>query len=222
MAQNHQHTTVDLLDGTPTGVSGQGVCPGLQREMGCDAVSTKLSAKHDKFCWEYIATCGNGTKAYMRVYPGTSEAAARAHAARLVAKGSIKARIEELLQENRSRHALLQDKVIEYHRSVLMLDRFELLDPTTGGVKRLEALPPEAREVLEIEQVSSKDGIRTLLKIPTRHSSAQELARVLGMNKESMELSGPDGGPVKVSAAGDAEALEALRQAFDKHVSSPS
>lgn len=220
MAEQITKTSVDLLDGTPTSVSGQGVLPSMQTTMGCAAVSTKLSAKHDKFCWEYIATCGNGTKAYMRVYPGTSEAAARAHAARLVAKGNIKARIEEMLQENRNRHVLIQDKVIEYHRSVMMLDRYELLDPETGRVKKLDDLPPEAREVIEVEQVSAKDGVRTLLKIPTRHSSAQELARVLGMNKESMELTGKDGGPVAVSPSGDAEALEALRQAFNKHATS--
>lgn len=222
MAEQIAKTSVDLLDGTPTSVSGQGVIPGLQLTMGCDAVSPKLSAKHEAFCWEYLATCGNGTQAYLRVYPGVKESTARVNASKLLANADIKSRVEEILQERRSRHALLQDKVIEYHRSVMLLDRFELLDPNTGGVKRLEDLPPEAREVLEIEQVSAKYGVRTLLKIPTRHSSAQELARVLGMNKESMELSGPNGGPVAVSQAGNAEALEALRQAFDKHVTSPS
>jgi phage terminase small subunit len=199
MAQDAQHTTatVDLLDGQPTSVSGQGVIPGLQATMGCDAVSPKLSAKHEAFCWEYIATCGNGTQAYLRVYPGVTERTARVNASRLLTNADIKARVEEILQERRNRHALLQDKVIEYHRSVMMLDRFELLDPDTGRVKRLDDLPPEAREVIEIEQVSAKDGVRTLLKVPTRHSSAQELARVLGMNKESMELTGKDGGPVE-------------------------
>lgn len=197
MAEQSTKTSVDLLDGTPTGVSGQGVLLEMQSEMGCAAVSPKLSAKHEAFCWEYIATCGNGTQAYLRVYPGVKESTARANASKLLAGTDIKARVEEILQERRNRHALLQDKVIEYHRSVLLLDRFKLLDSETGRVKKLEDLPPEAREVLEIEQVSAKAGVRTLLKIPTRHSSAQELARVLGMNKESMELSGPNGGPVE-------------------------
>lgn len=197
MAEQITKTSVDLLDGVSTGVSGQGVIPGLQPTMGCDAVSPKLSAKHEAFCWEYIRTCGNGTQAYMRVYPGVKESTAQVNSSKLLSNAKIKARIEELLQERRNRHVLIQDKVIEYHRSVMMLNRFELLDPDTGRVKRLDDLPPEAREVIEVEQVSAKDGVRTLLKIPTRHSSAQELARVLGMNKESMELTGKDGGPVE-------------------------
>lgn len=196
MAEQVTTPSVTLLDGTPTGVSGQGVIPALQETMRCAASSPKLSPKHEAFCWEYIATCGNGTMAYLRVYPGVKENTARANASRLLANADIKARIEEILQERRSRHAILQDKVIEYHRSVMMLDRFDLLDPHTGSVKRPEDLPPAVREVIEVEQVSAKDGVRTLLKIPTRHSSAQELARVLGMNKETMELTGKDGGPV--------------------------
>lgn len=200
MGENNQHSQVNLLDGTPTGVTGQGVIPGLQETMGCDAVSPKLSAKHEAFCWEYIACYGNGTKAYLRVYPGVKESTARANASKLLADTNIKARNQEILQERSNRHAIIQDRVIEYHQNVMMLDRLDLLDPQTGRVKPIELLPPEARDVIEIEQVSAKGGIRTLLKIPTRHSSAQELAKVLGMNKEAMELTGKDGEPLNAAS----------------------
>ena len=221
MAEQITKTSVDLLDGTPTGVSGQGVLPELQNEVGKDAVSETLSKRHEEFCWAFVQFAGHGAKAYQDVYRGCKPSTARVNASKLLTNTAITQRIEEILEEKRKRRGALVECVIDYHQAVMNLDRFELLDPETGRVKKLDDLPPEAREVIEVEQVSAKDGVRTLLKIPTRHSSAQELARVLGMNKESMELSGPNGGPVAVSQAGNAEALEKLRQAFDKHVTSP-
>ncbi len=197
MAEQSTKTSVDLLDGTPTGVSGQGVFPEMQSEMGKAAVSETLSKRHEEFCWAYVQFGGHGEKAYLDVYRGCKPSTARVNAAKLLTNTTILQRIEEVLGDRRKRRGALVERVIDYHQAVMNLDRFSLLDPETGRVKKLEDLPPEAREVLEIEQVSAKDGVRTLLKIPTRHSSAQELARVLGMNKESMELSGPNGGPVE-------------------------
>ena len=57
-----------------------------------------LSSKHRQFCIEYTSThMGNGTKAYMAVYPKASYYNARTSASRLLKKPHIQAYIEELL-----------------------------------------------------------------------------------------------------------------------------
>jgi phage terminase small subunit len=58
----------------------------------------KLSRKHRLFVDEYLR-CFNATRAYLRVYPSSSERAARANAARLIATDNIKAAVEQRLAE---------------------------------------------------------------------------------------------------------------------------
>ena len=55
-----------------------------------------LSKKHSAFVDEYLRLF-NGTRAYMRIYPRSSEKSARAHAARLVADGDVSAAIKQRL-----------------------------------------------------------------------------------------------------------------------------
>lgn len=184
---------VNLLDGQPTGVTGQAVLPGLQEEVGCDAI--KLKQKHEEFCWQYIACCGNGMKAYKKVYGADkTDAVAKAAASRLLSDVNVKARIDELLNERKQRHSLIADKVIDQHARVLMLDQVSLLDTLRRG--ELENLPDEVRDLLEIEQVSSKDGVRVLVNFPAKHQSRVEVAKILGMTKERLELTGADGGAI--------------------------
>lgn len=55
-----------------------------------------MTDRQEKFCIEF-SRCGNATEAYKAAgYKPTSDAAARAHAARLVANGSVQERIAEL------------------------------------------------------------------------------------------------------------------------------
>ena len=55
-----------------------------------------MSAKRERFCQEYAKDC-NGTKAAIRA--GYSEKTAKSQACRLLTKGDVKARVDELLGE---------------------------------------------------------------------------------------------------------------------------
>lgn len=57
-----------------------------------------LSKKHSAFVDEYLRLF-NGTRAYLRVYPHSSEKSARAHASRLVADGNVQEEIRRRLKE---------------------------------------------------------------------------------------------------------------------------
>lgn len=59
---------------------------------------TPAAIRHRKFARELVKT-GNGTQAYKKVYPESSSRSARANAARLIAKDSVKKDIAKLLNE---------------------------------------------------------------------------------------------------------------------------
>jgi phage terminase small subunit len=66
-----------------------------------------VNPKHQQFINEYLK-CWNATEAYRRVYPTSSDDAARAHAARLVANGSVAEAIQQRIAEN----AMSADEVL--------------------------------------------------------------------------------------------------------------
>lgn len=67
-----------------------------------------LSLKHQEFVNQYIACYFNATEAYRRVYPKSSDDAARAHGARLVADGNVAEEIKQRIAEN----AMSADEVL--------------------------------------------------------------------------------------------------------------
>lgn len=218
MGSKKQEHSVDLLDGEETEATGQLVMPSMRKALGRASASAKLSGKVDEFCWQYVENFGNGLAAYKAVNPDVTAASAKVRASKLLTLDNVKARIAELRAARNSRHALLQDRVIDYHEKVMSVNRLELLDRT--GCVDLSMLPEGAADILEVEQVSSKDGVRTLIKVPTRHQSAVELGRILGMHKDKVELTGKNGGPVEsvtASAADELAKLAELRERFNRH-----
>lgn len=77
-----------------------------------------------------------------------------------------------------------------YHSRVMIVDRDEYLD-TAGKPIPVYDLPALPRSIVDIDTSFSKQGtIRFSPKVPERHKSAVELARIFGMHKDKVELSG--------------------------------
>lgn len=66
-----------------------------------------MNVRHQQFINEYLE-CWNATEAYRRVYPESSDDAARAHGARLVANGNVAAAIKQRVKEK----AMSADEVL--------------------------------------------------------------------------------------------------------------
>ena len=195
----YEAAAVDLLDESETSVSGQQVLPSLRKELGRAATTDKIPPRVEVFCWNYAdptrrATFANGTASYLAANPEVKPDSARARAAKLLATDRVRARINEIRAELNRRHELFADLVLNQHMRVLMLDQVSLLDTLRRG--ELENLPDEVRDLLEIEQVSSKDGVRVLVNFPAKHQSRVEVAKILGMTKDKLELTGADGGAI--------------------------
>lgn len=177
-------------DAQQTSVPGQVVLPGMAEEVGYESI--KLKPWEERFCWKYVEI-GVAKRAYMSVKPKATERTAEVESSKLLRKPEIQARIDEVQEEIGREIRVL---VVGYHRTVMETDRIALLHKVKSA-ESLNDLDDEARSILEFEQVSSKDGVRTLLKVPTRHQSAQELARIMGLHKDKVEVTGKDGGPVE-------------------------
>lgn len=105
-----------------------------QREF-LEGASGKLNAKQEAFCREYMIDL-NGTQAYRRVYPKSSEAAARSSAADLLANPNIAVRIKEFMSERSKRTEITADYVLGVIRETVERCRqaeqvYEIID----GVK---------------------------------------------------------------------------------------
>src|SRR5688572_29556079 len=111
-----------------------------------------LSPKHREFINWYLQLW-NQTEAYKRVYPKSSDDAARAHAARLVANGNIAAEIERRIAER----AMSADEV---------LDR--LADHARGDIIDFLAVSNNGDVALDITAAEGKTHL--IKKVTQRHS----------------------------------------------------
>lgn len=73
----------------------------IAEKEGIDIENSGLRLAWVKFIDEYMANGGNATQAYLKAYPESSEKAARAHAPRLVAIGSIREEINNRFETQR-------------------------------------------------------------------------------------------------------------------------
>ena len=129
---------------------------------------------------------------------------------------SIKSRLEQIKEELRRKYRVDADDIIEYHSKVLKMDRREYLDED-GKPKKVEDIESEPASILELDiEKGQKSGVVALLKVPPRHQSAVELARIFGLHEERVEMTGKDGLPVMQNDnLSDIERFTRLRAIFD-------
>jgi len=169
-------------------VPGQVTLPGLSGLFAYE--SQKLSNQEETFCWELTLNGHNLTRAYQKAYPTSQPNAARANVHRLIAKESIINRLAQIQDELRRRREAAADAVIDYHNRVLMVDRSDFIGDD-GKALPLHELPPLARSIVDVDSSFTKYGsLRLSPKVPERHKSAAELARIQGLYNDKIELGG--------------------------------
>lgn len=212
MMTDERHSGVSVLDGAPTGVSGQVVIPALQEEVGYEAIA--LEPWQETFCWAYVVNGGHGQDAYLKAKPRVKETTARVEASKLLTLPTILKRIEEIQAENRKRWMVTADDVIEFHGRVMKTDRRLFFDEK-GQRIRVHELSDDLAAIVDLEATYNKEaGVVLIPVIASRQKAADSLARIMGMDKSKMELSGPDGGPIQYNAADDLAKLDELERKF--------
>ena len=182
-------------------VPGQGVLPGMVAELGYEVIELKPSL--ERFCWEFVLRNDNPTDAYiLAIKPESTREQARKNAHKLLQKEDVRRRIDQIKQELKQRYAITAEDLIQYHGKVLKISRDEFLDRDTGKPRAVADISPEALSILEFDaEKDSKGNVHVLFKVPQRHQSAVELARIMGMHKDKVELTGKDGKPIETSSS---------------------
>lgn len=182
-------------------VPGQGVLPELAETLGYEAIVLKPAC--ERFCWEYVLRGDSPAAAYEVAFPDPkrSREQARKNAHKMLQKEDVRSRIAQIRAELKQRYACTADDLLRYHGMALKMDRREFLDEK-GALKPLDLLDSEQAAIIDIKAVPVNGGGRVMVyEIPDRYKSAQELAKILGLSKDKVELTGKDGGPVETSSS---------------------
>lgn len=172
-------------------VPGQQTIPELELELGYSAA--RLRPAHETFCFEYVLSGASAKLAYLRAYPGSSEASALANSCRLLKTTKIQDRISEVRQELQRRFGVGASDVIRLLAMSMQVDRRQFVDKE-GRPLDLYQLPAEAAAIVDIEVVIDRHGVKHALPvIPKRLAAADSLAKVMGISKDKLEVSGAIG-----------------------------
>jgi hypothetical protein len=172
-------------------VPGQAVLPALTEDFGYASI-THLKPQQERFCWEFVLNNSNGKSAYLLAYPGSKDTSALANSCRLLKLEAIQKRITEIRAELQRRYATDAQTVIRLLTMTLQTDRRQFVD-TDGTPLELHQLGPEAAAITDVEIVMDRNGKKHAIPVaPKRVSAAVELAKIMGITKDKIELSTPD------------------------------
>lgn len=166
--------------------------------------------QHEEFCQQYLLDL-NGTKAAERAK--YSKKTARFQASQLLTKLNISNRIAELKAKREERTRVTQDRVVKELALLGFSDlqNYITIDKLTGSIqaKGFEDMPPEESRALQSikeDRVIKEDADgkkvtvydKVSFKMHDKIRALEILARHLGMLVERHEVTGEDGGPVKI------------------------
>lgn len=191
---------VNMDDFTPTNfekteISGQAVLPGFQDILDCEAAALNNPA-HERFCVK-VVKYRDTAKAYQEeINPAvTDRLAAQKNAHKLIKKSEIKRRINEIERVACNREL---NEILESARNAMNFDPADYLDER-GILKPLHLLPEDKRRGIGLE-VKIVDGYLKAIPIfQSPEKGRADLAKYMGIEKQLVELTGKNGGPVEAA-----------------------
>lgn len=168
-----------------------------------------LSHKHQRFAEEYSVDL-NGAAAYRRAgYTAKNDKVASAGAARLLAKGSIKAEIDRLVAQRSAQTGLTAQDIWQQWMAICRADIGDVLDFTgeTPKLKPAHLIPEHARRAIASMKVKryvegSGDNARdvevTEFTFWNKPATLATVAKAMGelIEKILHMHTGPGGGPI--------------------------
>ncbi len=169
---------------------------------------TDLTDKQQAFVREYLVDL-NATQAAIRAE--YSPKTAKAQGSRLLTNVYVQTAIA-VAQESRSKRTLITADSVLRELGKLgfanMLDYITISSDGTAGIDLSKLTREQAAAIVELssEDTYDKEGNltrRNKIKLADKRASLVDIGRHLGMFKEKLEISGPDGGAVQLEAVRD-------------------
>lgn len=176
--------------------------------------------RHNQFATAYIDNDFNGRKAYKAVFDNDpdnpmGDDTATACASRLLRNANVKETIEKAVSLRQKRMEITKDAVLARYNAWASSDISEVVEWETvthkdkdgNEYKKVQLFPKVDSKDLTPEQASliegislGKDGFK--ISMVSKKGANDMLAKHLGIDKLNVELSGKDGGPIKVQGGG--------------------
>ena len=161
-----------------------------------------LSAKQLQFIDEYLID-RNGTKAYQRVCPGVSDAAAAVSASKLLRIAKVKAIIAEKCAETSEKLVLTREMCIAQYQRLAFSDPRKLFD-AYGRIKPVHELDDDSAAALQgmdLDYQRNEAGEFTpvlKIKMADRKGALDSIMKAQGWNSaEKHEVTGKGGKPIE-------------------------
>jgi len=200
------------VDYEKVNLSGQTVLPGFQEILACEAAALS-KPEHELFCVRFVEHGGDSARAWQgAIDPGVSRIQAQKNAHKLLKKGEIQRRITEISSVMRNRCI---NEVISFQKRAMDFDPADYLDPATGARIHLHQLPENKRRGIGLEARIHDGSIYYLPVFPSPQKAAESLSKMMGIEKQLVEVSGPSGGPIQYNAADDLARLTELEKKFE-------
>ncbi|HLB55142.1 MAG TPA: terminase small subunit [Gemmatimonadales bacterium] len=165
--------------------------------------------RHERFCQEYLIDL-NCTKAYLRAGYKVTANVARSAGSRLLTNVGVQARIEELQQDRATRTGITADSVLEELAILKSSNVRHFVVGEDGEIALAPGVPESAwravsglkvkRRVIPQKQGEAIHEIETDFKLWDKPKTLQLAGQHLGLYKERVEHTGPDGGVLRVMA----------------------
>lgn len=176
------------MNTTHSKIPGQAVLHELVNEFGYDSI-THLKPQQEKFCREFVLNGSNARNAYLQAYPTSQERSAGANGSRLLKTQTIQQRILEIRQELHRRYAVDAQSIIRVLTMSMNADRRQFVD-RQGKPLELHELDSEAAAITDVEIILDRHGKKHAIPVvPERIKAAVELAKILGITREKIEIS---------------------------------
>jgi phage terminase small subunit len=160
-----------------------------------------------------IARGGEVSKSYAEVYPGDRKSSTLAvKASRLLAKPDVANRVAEIRQALVVKTEITAQRVLEELAKIgfanygdfLTVDEF---GRSTVDIKKLSK--DQLAAISEMEINTSEDGKQRIkVKLHDKRAALMDIGKHLGMFRDKIEVSGPDGGAIQVKKRIDVNLLD--------------
>src|SRR5258706_9619414 len=184
------------------------------------------NAKHEAFA-RAIVEGKSGRAAYRAAGYASKGRAADANASRLIAIDSIAARIAELKGEAAQATIVTAARILEELAKLAFANMLDYMQVGPDGDPVLDFSKLTRDQAAALTEVTVEDFLdgrgedarqvrKVKFKLADKRGPLVDLGKHLGIFKERMEHSGPDGGPVEVKHYTDIEAARLIGRLLSK------
>lgn len=143
-------------------------------------------------------------EAYRRAFPNSTkwkDETVYSRASELMADRKISGRVNELMAKAAAANEVTQERIVKELARIAFGNKRAVMKWGPGGVAVIDSdalTDDEAAIVAEVQETVSSAGSSIKLKTHDKVKALELLGKHVGMFKEKVEATGPDGGPMRL------------------------